>query len=75
MSVLTCFTICWALRPICAVLRLQLWPSVTTPVLSIISLNGETIRPGQCALLDGEELDFGGGDKFLLARKSLANSR
>lgn len=50
-------------------------PALILPLEGSVSVGGEAVQPGQCALLDGEELDFGGGDKFLVARKSLANSR
>ena len=50
-------------------------PALILPLEGSVSVGGEAVLPGQCALLDGEELNFGGGDKFLLARKSLANSR
>lgn len=50
-------------------------PALILPLEGSVSVGGEAVQPGQCALLDGEELNFGGGDKFLLARKSLANSR
>lgn len=50
-------------------------PALILPLEGSVSVGGEAVQPGQCALLDREELDFGAGDKFLLARKSLANSR
>lgn len=50
-------------------------PALILPLEGSVSVGGEAVLPGQCALLDREELDFGGGDKFLVARKSLANSR
>ncbi len=50
-------------------------PALILPLEGSVSVGGENVQSGQCALLDGEELNFGGGDKFLLARKSLANSR
>ena len=50
-------------------------PALILPLEGRVSIGDEAVQPGQCALLDGEELSFGGGDKFLLARKSLANSR
>lgn len=50
-------------------------PALILPLEGSVSVGGEAVQPGQCALLDGEELNFGGGDKFLVARKSLANSR
>ncbi len=50
-------------------------PALILPLEGYVSVGGEAVQPGQCALLDGEELSFGGGDKFLVARKSLANSR
>ena len=45
------------------------------PLEGSVSVGGEAVQPGQCALLDGEELHFAEDDKFLLARKSVANSR
>jgi mannose-6-phosphate isomerase len=50
-------------------------PALILPLEGSVSVDREAVQPGQCALLDGEELNFGGGDKFLVARKSLANSR
>lgn len=50
-------------------------PSLILPLEGSVSVGGEAVLPGQCALLNGEELSFGAGDKFLLARKSVANSR
>lgn len=50
-------------------------PALILPLEGSVSVGGEAVQPGQCALLDGEELNFGDGDQFLLARKSLANSR
>lgn len=43
-------------------------PALILPLEGGVSVGGETVIPGQCALLDGEELRFGEGDKFLLAR-------
>lgn len=48
-------------------------PALILPVEGSILVGGEAVLPGQCALLDGEELHFGEGDKFLLAR-SLSRS-
>lgn len=50
-------------------------PALILPLEGSVSVGGEAVQPGQCALLNGEELSFGAGDKFLLARKSVANSR
>jgi len=43
-------------------------PALILPLEGSVSVGGEAVQPGQCALLDGEELNFAGGDKFLLAR-------
>lgn len=51
-------------------------PALILPLEGSVFVGGEVVMPGQCALIDGEELRFGGGDKFLLARSlSGANSR
>jgi mannose-6-phosphate isomerase len=50
-------------------------PALILPLEGGISVGREAVLPGQCALLDGEELSFSEGDKFLLARKSVARSR
>ena len=50
-------------------------PALILPLEGSVSVGGEAVQRGQCALLDGEELDFGAGDKFLVARKPGANSR
>ena len=50
-------------------------PTLILPLEGSVSVGGEAVMPGQCAFLAGEELRFDGVDKFLLARKSLANSR
>lgn len=38
------------------------------PLEGSISVGGEGVMPGQCALVDGEDVRFGEGDRFLLAR-------
>ena len=51
-------------------------PALILPLKGSVSIGGEAVMPGQCALVDGDELRFGEGDKFLLARSlSDANSR
>lgn len=50
-------------------------PALILPLEGSVSVGGEAVQPGQCALLDGEELNFAEGDKFLVARKSVTNSR
>ncbi len=51
-------------------------PALILPLEGSVSVGGEIVIPSQCALLNGEELRFGDGDKFLLARSlSGANSR
>ncbi|RDV01483.1 mannose-6-phosphate isomerase [Sphingorhabdus pulchriflava] len=51
-------------------------PALILPLEGSVSVGGEGVIPGQCALVDGEEIRFGEGDRFLLARSlSDANSR
>lgn len=43
-------------------------PALIIPLEGSISADGAVVLPGQCALVDGEDLCFGEGDRFLLAR-------
>ncbi len=43
-------------------------PALILPLEGRVSIGGETVVPGQCALVDGEDVHFGEDAKFLLAR-------
>lgn len=43
-------------------------PALILPLEGSVTVGQESVSPGQCGLLNGEELRFGEGDKFLLAR-------
>lgn len=43
-------------------------PALILPLEGSISVGGELVMPGQCALASGDDLRFGVGDKFLVAR-------
>lgn len=46
----------------------SLRPALVLPIEGSISVDGKLVMPGQCSSIDGEDLRFGRGDKFLLAR-------
>ena len=48
-------------------------PALILPLGGSVTVGQQSVSPGQCGLLNGDELRFGDGDKFLLAR-SLSGS-